>query len=275
MIHKYTHSHTTIKQINQTDYQADSSLLHLNLYYYTCIQSVFESVRQKEHERESERERHTAIVAQGWRHESIVGAHIVFVGTILDFSGNCRGAIDHRMAQAEKAYHRCKLVLFCRCVSLRRRVHLAARAVLVSLLWLAETWHVTKAQDNLLGSWGARLMARVAGVRRNAGEEIGQFWRRLHRVGHNWMRFLGGGVPVRRRLQLHRFAGHCARLGSGLVRVALRTSCLAWWRFQQNRFHSKWHGLHPRRFYCWRWEAQFADIYGDSEVCDPYTEDVG
>ena len=158
---------------------------------------------------------------------------------------------------------------------MRRRVQLPARTVLVSLLWLAETWNVSKAQDSLFGSWGARLMARVVGVRRNAGEEIRQFWCRLHRTGHSWMRIIGGGVPVRRRLQLHRFAGHCVCSGNGLVRLALRTRCLAWWRFQQNRFHSKWHGLHPRRFHCWRWEAQLVEHYGESEVLNPYIEDVG
>jgi hypothetical protein len=201
--------------------------------------------------------------------------HLIFVGSVLDFSGNCRGAIDYRVAQAEKTYHRWKPLLLCPWLSLKRRVALAARAVLVSLLWLAETWTVSKVQDKFLNTWGARLMSRVARVRRNDGEDIGQFWRRLHRVGHGWMRSQGGAVSVRRRQQLHRFAGHLARVfDCSTVRAALRTRCLAWWRYRQHRYNSKWDGLHPKRFHCWRWEAQLVEHYGEAETDDAQV-DVG
>ena len=194
--------------------------------------------------------------------------HLVFVGSVLDFSGNSGGAINYRIAQAEKTFHRWKPLLLCPWLSVARRATLAAKSVLISFLWLSETWTVSKAQQRRLESWGARLMARVARIRRNVGEEIGQYWRRLHRAGHLWMRTIGGGVGVRRLRRLHRFAGHLARTASGIVRTALRTRCLAWWRYHQSRYHSKWDGLHPKRFHPWRWEAQLVQHYGECETID-------
>ena len=194
----------------------------------------------------------------------------MFVGGVLDFRGNSGSAIDHRIVQAEKTYHRWKPLLASRWVLQKRRAELAIRAVISSLMWLSETWTPTKAQQRRLDSWGARLMARVVGIRPSPRKDTGGYWRRLHRKGHAWMRTVGGGVNQRRRRCLHRYAGHLARMTSGMPRSALRIRSLAWWRFRKSRFVSKHCGLHPKRFSALsRWEAQLTAAHGEAK-----TEDV-
>ena len=84
------------------------------------------------------------------------------------------------------------------------------------------------------------------------------------------MRTVGGGVNQRRRRCLHRYAGHLARMTSGMPRSALRIRSLAWWRFRKSRFVSKHCGLHPKRFSALsRWEAQLTAAHGEAK-----TEDV-
>ena len=195
--------------------------------------------------------------------------YLTFVGGVLDFNGNSGNAIDHRIAQAEKTYHKWKPLLTSRWVSQKRRAELAVRAVISSLLWLSETWTPTKAQTRRLDSWGARLMARVVGTKRSPMEDVGGYWRRLHRKGHACLRTVGGSVTKRRRKRLHRYAGHLARMADGMARTALRTRSLAWWRFRQRRFVSKHCGLHPKRFSALsRWEAQLTATHGEAETAD-------
>ena len=94
----------------------------------------------------------------------------------------------------------------------------------------------------------------------------------MHREGHRLMRAAGGGFRARRLLLLHRFAGHIARLNPGDMATALRTRCLSWWRYRQNRYKSKWDGLHPQRFKCWRWESQLTSHYGEAEGQDFFVD---
>ena len=75
-------------------------------------------------------------------------------------------------------------------------------------------------------------------------------------------------MQILRRLQLHRFAGHLAVVPIGIVRETLRTRCLAWWRYRQKRYHSKFDDLHPKRFHVWRWAAQLVEHYREPETCD-------
>ena len=72
-------------------------------------------------------------------------------------------------------------------------------------------------------------------------------WKRLHRAGHSWMGKFGGSLNYRRRLQLHSFAGHSARRQAGDVFDALRTRCLAWWRYHQARFKAAGVTMHHGR----------------------------
>ena len=185
---------------------------------------------------------------------------LTFVGTILDLNGNDGLAIAYRRAQATKVYFKWKQVLQCPSAPLRCRVELLTKTVVPAVLWLSETWHPTKRQSHALNSWAARLVGQVVGVRHRSGDDVGDFWRRLHRVGHSWLNSCGGSIDARRRRRLHGFAGHLARSNEGLARDALRTRSLAWWR----HFQAKSLMCHPGPFNAWRWEDQLEQVYGQS-----------
>jgi len=193
----------------------------------------------------------------------------VFVGNVVDLSGGSGAAVEYRMAQANKVFYRWKKILQCPSVSLRRRAAFAAQLLTSSLVWLAETWYPTKAQTRTLDSWAKRKIARVANVRRAPDEDIGSYWRRMYRRGQRLLEQCGGAAKRMRRFRVHRFAGHFARM-SGICCVALRTRCLAWWRYRQARHHSKHYGVHPARFKAWRWESQLTSIYGEAECENPF-----
>ena len=91
-----------------------------------------------------------------------------------------------------------------------------------AVAWSAGAWKKSK-----LSSFGARVCARVARVRKGAAEDLGQFWRRMHRTGHKWLRLTGGGLEVRRLTKLQSYAGHLARTSPGLLWDAPRTRRLA------------------------------------------------
>ena len=109
---------------------------------------------------------------------------LTFVGTVIDPLCNSQGAVDHRLAQATKAYGRWRQLLLHPDVPRLRRINLAVRAVFASVLWLSSTWYMTKALSKRVESWGARMVARVAHIRPRSEEPIGEYWRRMHRSGH-------------------------------------------------------------------------------------------
>jgi len=193
---------------------------------------------------------------------------IKFVGTVISLGGNDGAALEDRLAQADKVFYRWASFLQFKCVSVLQRLKLLCATVFCSALWLAETWLLTRQQREHLNSWGARIAARTGLVQRKAWEDMGQYWRRLHRFGHKRLRQLGGGLDVRRATRLHSFAGHAARSCEKLMHTALRTRCISWWRYRQARYHSSHDGLHPKRFKCWRWESQLTCYYGEVESED-------
>jgi hypothetical protein len=198
-------------------------------------------------------------------------ATLTFVGTLIDLGGNDALAVDHRIAQAEKVYWSWRVLLTCKWIPKFRRAALATRAVFPSALWLSETWNPTSALQDRLASWGARILARTVGVRPRLDDDIGDHWRRRHRVGHALAKQLGGGLTERRLRSLHGWAGHLAR-SVGPLRTALRTRCLAWWRFFQHPCLP----LHSRRFgRPHRWEAQLTKVYGEVAGDSPMDQDYG
>ena len=192
-------------------------------------------------------------------------SQIKFVGTVLNLGGNDGAALEDRLAQADKLFHRWKPYLQCKQVSVTQRIKLLCSTVFSSVLWLAETWVLTKQQREHLDSWGARAASRAGMVQRRLHEDMGQYWRRMHRAGHKWLRRAGGSLDRRRATRLHSFAGHVARTANDLLQTVLHTRCLAWWRFRQARYQSKHDGLHPKRFKVWRWESQLTSFYGEQE----------
>ena len=186
-------------------------------------------------------------------------ASLIFLCTILDFNGNDALAIDYRVAQANKVFWKWRPILQCRNASLARRIDLTTKTVFAAALWLSETWYPTKRQRRRLNSWAARIISQVAGVRKTDDEDLGDFWCRMYRTGHNKLAEHGGSSDIRRRKRLHSFAGHLARQSS-LANDALRTRSLSWWRhFQKSKLV-----FHPRRFAVWRWEAQLVERYGET-----------
>jgi len=185
---------------------------------------------------------------------------LVFVGTVLDVGGNDGLAIDYRVARASKVFYKWRSALQSPRASLKCRIRLCYATVFAALLWLAETWYPTKQQTKRVESWAARTLGKLYGVKMGVDGDVAEYWRRLHRVGHELLASAGGGIDVCRRRQLHAFAGHVVRAVSGPARQAFETRSMQWWRECQAR------GIftHPRRFKAWRWEEQFTSFYGES-----------
>ena len=53
--------------------------------------------------------------------------HLVFIGGVVNLLGNSGPAIDYRIAQAEKTFHRWKRLLLCRWIPTSRRLTLGVR----------------------------------------------------------------------------------------------------------------------------------------------------
>ena len=197
---------------------------------------------------------------------------LTFVGSVIDLTGNEGAAIDYRIAQATKVWGKWQSVLKCRSVAPIRRAGLLYASVFSSALWLAECGYPTQAMLRKLNSWGARKLAVTYGVRRTLDEDGVQFWRRVHRIGYKLYKRLDGSLVKLRRTALHRWAGHLARTSNSVLRTALRTRCLSWWRFYQ---HPQF-PLHCKRFgRPHRWEAQLEDFYGESKDDVPFEQDAG
>ena len=176
------------------------------------------------------------------------------------------------MAQGTKVMARWSPVLQSKFMKTIRKAFLVANVVFLSVLWLSATWSPTAGLRARLQSWGARSLARAYGVKPAVNMGIGDYWKKLHRTGHKLMRQMKTSLDGLRLLNVHRWAGHAARLSSGPVRLALRTRCLAWWRF----FQLPHLPLHTRRFgKPWRWEAQLVAFYGESSTDDPMQTSVG
>jgi len=184
---------------------------------------------------------------------------LTFVGTIFNLAGSDSAAVEHRIVQATKVFQKWKPILTCGAAPLSKKLDLTAKTVFTAALWLSECWNPTKRQQKRLDSWGARIVAQVAGVRCRSDEDMPLFWRRLYRTGHELLGQHGGSLSARRRRRLHSFAGHLARMEDGLAHDALRARSLGWWR----HFQQKGSMVHPRRFHAWRWETQLTSFYGE------------
>ena len=187
---------------------------------------------------------------------------LTFVGTVINFSGN-------RLAQAAKSLGAWRQIQRSPRVALKKRLKLLISTVFASALWLSETWLPTKQQREHLTSWGSRMASSIAGFSsRLAAMNVAQFWRALHRRGHRLLAGMCTTLDGRRLSRLHSFARHLARSSVPDLSLLHRTRCLFWWRREQARYHSKYDGLHPKRFKCWRWESQITAFYGEPHLPD-------
>ena len=192
---------------------------------------------------------------------------LTFVGTAIDLSGNAGPAIVHRIAQANKAYAKWREVLTCPWIPKAQHIKLLPKTVWSSLLWSSSTWTTTKAQRARLSSWSARLVSRVARIRRAPSMDDGQWWRYMHRTGHRLIASCGINVVAKAHQRVLRWAGHMARMAPGdPAAAALRCRGLQWWRWRQathKETGDKWSGPHPKRFKIRRWEEQVAELHGE------------
>ena len=105
------------------------------------------------------------------------------------------------------------------------------------------------------------------GVRRPE-EDIGSFWMRIHRMGHQCVKQHNTSPVSTFRVQKHRMARHFARLDdSHIVANLLHCRDLSWWREQLQKWEvngNGWGGVHPACFACWRCEQDLELSYGRS-----------
>lgn len=198
-------------------------------------------------------------------------ATLTYVGTVVDMTGSAGPAMQLRMSKAQGKLEQWRAILTAPWLPLRRRVALLARAIWTSALWCAQTWNPTCAQREKFDSWAARAMARVMRLRRDTSEDIASWWRRMHRTGHATLRRFEV-IPLSRqaRRSAMRWAGHVARMEpTHWMAQVLRCRSIQWWRWRQARHCCKWTGVHPARFKASRWEAQFAELFGDGEAEHP------
>ena len=200
--------------------------------------------------------------------------NLTFVGTVIDLRGMSGPAIQYREAQANKAFHKWRSILTCGWIPKARRMMLLPKTVWAAFLWSASTWTPTQAQWTHIASWSARQAAKVLRLRRAPWQEIGQWWKFFHKMGHKEIAKYGVDLVVQCRLRIHSWAGHLARATpDNPAAQALRCRGMQWWRWRQAQHAAtkdKWTGPHPQRFKIRRWEQQVSEIYGDG-----YSEEVG
>jgi hypothetical protein len=199
---------------------------------------------------------------------------ITFVGTVVDLSGTSAPAISHRMAQADKCFAKWRGVLTNPCVSLKRRLAILPSTVWNAFLWSASTWTTTKAQRAQIASWGARIVAKAARVKRRADMDGATHWRLIHRIGHTLAAQHKIALVPRVKLRALSWAGHVARLSpKAPAAAAMRCRGMQWWRWKQFQISSASQvpgarGAHPRRYRIQRWEDQISGMLGEGFAAD-------
>ena len=115
--------------------------------------------------------------------------------------------------------------------------------------------------------WGARLHARMLGLKRGPEEDSGSFWMRIHRMGHQCMKKHNTSPVSTFRVQKsterpvtsHASTNHT--LWQKCYTVV--TSAGGVNNNKTGRVNgNKWSGVHPARLACWRWEQGFEISYG-------------
>ena len=191
---------------------------------------------------------------------------ITFVGAKIHLCGNSESAMMNRIQKATGVFEKWSSILCDKSLDLTKRIACFKASVLSSLTWQSGSWNMTKKQVSHLASWSARIHARMLGLRRGPDEDIGSFWMRIHRMGHQCMKKHNTSPVNAFHVQKHRMAGHFARLEeTHTVAKVLHCRDLSWWRQKQQELKvngNKWRGVHPARFACWRWEQDFEDTYG-------------
>ena len=144
---------------------------------------------------------------------------ITHVGAKIRVCSNSGSAMTIRLQKATGVFEKWSSILCETTLDLSKRILCFRASVLSSLGWPGP---LPKKQESHLASWGARLRARMLGVR-EPEEDIGSFWMRIHRMGHQCMKQHNTSPVSSSRVQKHRMAAHFARLDdSHIVAKTLR-----------------------------------------------------
>ena len=94
----------------------------------------------------------------------------------------------------------------------------------------------------------------------------------MHKTRHVLYKRSGGSLSELHDRAYHRWAGLLARATAGILQMAVRTRCMAWWRFVQHPVFA----LHPKRFgQPSRCESALEKFYGVADDDDPIERNVG
>ena len=118
-----------------------------------------------------------------------------------------------------------------------------------SLIWLAGNLNISTAEFSKLSSWGARKLFVISGSLRKPTDSVGEHWQRKHCVGH--------------ALAAHFFVDLSASVFTSLAcpKVLFQSTCWGWEAQKSTRLHKvndKWHGVHPSRLNCSRWDTTYS-----------------
>ena len=190
---------------------------------------------------------------------------ITFVGAKLRLCGNSDSSMTNRLQKATGVFEKWSSILCDKSLDLLKRIPLfQGVGVLQSCMakWIMDFDEKNRRHILLPGVRGST--PRMLGLKRGPEEDIGSFWMRIHRMGHQCMKQSTTSPVSTFRVQKHRMAGHFARLEeSHIVAKVLHCRDLSWWRQQQHDWEvngKKWSGVRPARFACWRWEQDFRDL---------------
>jgi hypothetical protein len=190
--------------------------------------------------------------------------HLEFIGAIVDLGGHSGKALHHRLTKATCTMAKWSPIFGCKWLTVNAKLRDYLPAVGSAATWLSSSWSLTKEEERKLASWNARRVSKIRGTRRATGEELGQFWRRLRRIGHRLAKRKNLCLVQSYKQTLHRFAGHAARANEdSVVNKVLKLRDIKWWRYTQLRAKAAKVSAHPKRFNVWRWEEQLSKPYGN------------
>ena len=226
---------------------------------------------------------YSSSVENGGRSISVVGQHVVwtpeiiFLGSAITLTGNDEAAIRARMQKATQTFREWAPVLTNSRLPVEARAEAYKTSVMASFCWQAQNWTPTVKQYKFMSSWASRQGASMKLLQRHPEEEIGQWWRRLHRDGKRFMDVNNLNVVNKVKEAKYNFAGHVARMDpQDIVNQILHVRPLAWWRYQQSLpSNSTSHRARPhtQRFNALRrWESSLEICWGSCTA--PSAQDV-
>ena len=126
-------------------------------------------------------------------------------------------------------------------------------------------------EKSAIDSWIARTVSPILGIKRGVKEAMDQWWRRLHRAGHEVLKKRIQSLSNKAERLTHRWGGHVARLPTGhWLAEVLRMRVVQCWRWAQQKHTDNWPGVHPKRYKIFRWEDQLCRRHSEGCTKHPW-----